>query len=86
MATKMRRAPRQSTNLPAWIDVGNDSSLQRCTLVDVSEYGARLTGRDIERVPSEFTLLLSKSGQPRQRCNVVWKLNNEIGVKFVPAL
>jgi hypothetical protein len=86
MATKMRRAPRQSTNLPAWIDVGNDSSPQRCTLVDVSEYGARLAGRDIERVPSEFTLLLSKTGRPRQRCSVVWKLNNEIGVKFVPAL
>jgi hypothetical protein len=83
MATKMRRAPRQSANLPAWIDVGNASALQRCTLVDVSEYGARLAGRDIERVPSEFMLLLSKTDQPGQRCNVVWKLNNEIGVKFV---
>jgi len=85
MATKTRRAPRQSANSPAWIDAGNASALQRCTLVDVSEYGARLAGRGVELVPDKFTLLLSKAGHPRHRCSVIWKLNNEIGVEFIPA-
>lgn len=56
-----------------------------CTMVDVSEAGARLRlgvtapGLDL----SEFTLMLSKFGDSKRRCALVWQDGDYIGVRFL---
>jgi PilZ domain len=83
MSNDNRRRPRKQLNVPAWIDVGNDARLQRCTVVDASESGARLAVEDIECLPDKFNLTLSRRGQPQQRCNIVWRRDDEVGIEFI---
>lgn len=56
-----------------------------CTMVDVSENGARLrlgvqvSGLDL----SEFTLMLSKFGDSKRQCSLVWQDGDYIGIRFL---
>lgn len=85
MSTDKRQRPRKLLNLPAWIEVGADARPQRCTLIDMSDSGARLAVDDIECLPDKFHLALSKFGRPRQSCNIVWRRHDEIGIEFIAA-
>jgi hypothetical protein len=85
MSHDKRLMPRRLLNSPAWIDVGNDASLQRCTVVDLSDSGARLAVDDIECLPDRFLLALSRFDQPRQNCYIVWRRHDEIGIEFIAA-
>ncbi len=66
--------------------VGRDGSWQRrCTMLDVSDSGARLQvdgsldGLDLK----DFILLLSAIGSAHRRCDLVWRDGNYIGVRFL---
>jgi PilZ domain len=83
MSNDKRRRPRKQLNLPAWIDVGNDAHPQRCTVIDMSDSGARLAVDDIECLPDRFHLGLSRYGQSRQSCNIVWRTHDEVGIEFI---
>lgn len=83
MSNDNRRKPRKQLNVPAWIDVGNNARLQKCTVVDASESGARLAVEDMECLPDKFNLILSRRGQPHQRCNIVWRRDDEVGIEFI---
>ena len=56
-----------------------------CTMVDISDTGARLRlgihvpGLDL----SEFTLMLSKFGDSQRKCTIVWQDGDYIGVRFL---
>jgi hypothetical protein len=55
-----------------------------CTLLDISDSGARLALPASTEVPDEFVLLLSANGKARRRCRVAWRGNrDQIGVQFV---
>jgi hypothetical protein len=51
--------------------------LLNCVICDISALGAKLTIRDVDRFPDEFTLLF------RRRCRVVHRFDGQIGVQFV---
>jgi len=57
--------------------------VQQCTVIDISSGGARLELEDIRAIPDTFSLLLSKFGQQRYQCSVVWKAAAEVGVEFI---
>jgi hypothetical protein len=66
--------------------MGIDGTWQRpCTMLDISESGARLQVPDsIEGLNlKEFFLLLSSTGLAFRRCELVRVNGDEIGVKFV---
>ena len=42
-----RRVRRVTVNIPAWIEVGDSTLLERCTLVDLTDAGAKLVVADI---------------------------------------
>src|ERR1700722_971293 len=70
---------------PAWIHVGDSSALRNCTLIDISDSGAKLALDDIEDIndlPGKFSLWLSRHGHPRYTCRIVWSDHKTIGVKF----
>ncbi len=83
MSNDKRRWPRKQLNLPAWIDLGNDLRPQRCTLIDISDSGARLAVEDIEGLPDKFHLAMSRFGKSGRSCNVVWRSHDEVGIEFV---
>ncbi len=53
----------------------------KCQMLDVSESGTRIRVGDPRLAPQEFLILLGK-GLTRW-CQVVWRSETEIGVKFI---
>ncbi len=59
---------------------GTDSAM-RCTIVDVSDDGAKLDLGNVDILPSCFRLFLPVSKAIRE-CEEVWRNGREIGVVF----
>ncbi len=55
---------------------------QPCTVVDISEAGARLVVADPKDVPDRFTIAMTEQGVPRRLCRLVWRGVSDIGVAF----
>ena len=83
---EQRRSLRQPVQFPAWIDLGNGSEHRECTVLDVSDGGARLMVASPGHLPKEFWLLLTRSGARRRRCKLVWRSDVEIGVRYLGAV
>ncbi len=53
-----------------------------CRVIDVSELGARLVVGDPQTMPQQFLIVL---GPKLSRwCDVMWRSETEVGVKFTP--
>ena len=52
------------------------------TISDVSDTGARLDVQEPDSIPDRFVLLLSKNGEARRLCRVVWRNEHQLGVQF----
>jgi hypothetical protein len=85
MQKENRKRPRRRFRYLAHVAFGDGSPIRQCTLLDVSETGARITIDISDTMPAEFALLLASGGAARRWCNVVWQSGSEIGVLFVPA-
>ena len=72
-------------NKPVWIERTLSNILERCTLVNVSEIGARLTISDVYDLPDSFALHLTRGSEPGRQCRVIWQRDHEVGVEFVSA-
>jgi hypothetical protein len=67
--------------------MGVDGTWRRsCTLLDVSDTGARLEVEGSVNVlqAREFFLLLSSTGLAFRRCELIWIDGSDVGVRFVP--
>jgi len=81
---KDRRAGRrQDLRYAARIESLTDGAEIPCTLLDVSQTGARLVAREPEQVPDEFLLRLAVGRQALRHCAVVWRDGANIGVRFI---
>jgi hypothetical protein len=78
----MRQGERNKVDRAAWISLGNGLPLRNCTLIDISDSGAKLALENIDNMPDSFSLWLSRHGHPRYSCRVVWSRQNTIGVRF----
>lgn len=83
MTFQLRREDRAEVSRRAWLDTGDGGPLVNCTLVDISESGAKIAIDEVDTVPETFTLWLSRYGYPRYSCRVVWRDCDAIGVRFV---
>ena len=61
------------------------SVVAKCTMRDVSASGASLVLHPISEVPDRFSLVLSQDGKVRRYCEVVWRSQALLGVRFVSA-
>jgi len=84
MALRMRQDNRNKVDRVAWINVGNDLPLRNCTLIDISDSGAKLALEEVGDIPDIFSLWLSRHGHPRYSCRLVWSHQDKIGVQFSP--
>ena len=83
MSNERRRAQRQDMRWEALI-VGNEGSIvARCMMINVSASGAKLILPASTEVPDFFVLVLSKNGEVRRQCEVTWRREKSVGVRFV---
>lgn len=78
-----RGGRRQDLRYAARIERLADGAEIPCTLLDVSQTGARLMAREPEGVPDEFLLRLAVGRQALRRCAVVWRDGASMGVRFI---
>jgi hypothetical protein len=84
LGREQRRTVRREARYSVGILYGEAPVRVACTLIDISESGARLVLPSGMEVPDEFVLLLSANGRARRRCRVAWRGNRrQIGVEFV---
>ena len=79
-----RKKPRQAIRRIVQAVTVSDTRLAvDCTLLDISQSGARLYSTDAATLPREFILVLRDD--IRKWCRVVRRAKNDIGVKFIEA-
>ena len=74
-----RRAERLVINRITTLRAERGSPRQ-CMITNISQDGARLFSDDVV-VPQEFDLVIADNLE--RRCQVVWRLGGEIGVRFL---
>jgi PilZ domain len=83
MSRDRRRAPRRRINAAAYLYTGDGRPLGECRMKDISTGGARLAHSIVAELPDQLLLLLSKDGAVRRRCQVAWRAENQLGVRFL---
>jgi len=82
MRSEKRKSPRKTMRYGAWVQDG-ETTPRSCVLADVSDTGARLEVESPDDIPEMFTLLLSGGREsPRRRCRVMWRSEDQVGVRF----
>lgn len=81
---RKHRDPRRSTRQQAWISQETGFATRPCTVLDISERGARLRIEDAAFIQPTVRLKLTPSSSGR-RCRVAWRKDNELGVEYLPA-
>ena len=84
MTVDRRASPRQALGRDVLIYSQDGKPIGACHLCDVSATGARLclTPRVLAQLPEEFILVLAKRAKVHRRCRIVWRGQDEIGVRF----
>ena len=83
MSADKRGAPRKNIRWGGTILDADGTIVSQCTMVNVSASGAKLAVKKPSALPNTFNLLLSKKGEVRRQCEVVWRADKTIGVRFV---
>jgi hypothetical protein len=85
MPIEKRRSERKDMSIavPVWIDRGDGSPWEGCTLKDVSSGGAQLMLASSDKpLPDRFLLRLSMRDQAGKACILRWRRGNMIGVQY----
>ena len=56
--------------------------IAKCAVLDISQSGARIAIDESISLPVEFTLQMTKNGGVTRQCQLVWRNNDQIGVRF----
>ena len=83
---EQRQSIREQVKFPAWIDFGDGSQPRDCTVLDVSEDGARIIVSSPAELPKEFWLVLSADRMRRRQCRIVWSSDTQVGVRYLGAI
>jgi len=76
-----RASPRKKTNAVGKVIFNDSSSLLDCTILDLSDGGAKLEFSSRQVLPRTFILQLSSGSVTR--CEVRWAKDNFFGVRFL---
>jgi hypothetical protein len=79
---RRHRPSRRRTNQPAWMTVDDSFAARQCTVIEISEGGARVRVEDPQFVRPHFQLKFERAS-PGRACKVVWKKGDVIGIEFV---
>jgi hypothetical protein len=85
MSGDKRKSRRKPIGADAFLYSFDGRRIGPCQIKDVSEGGAMLVHSSGEELPSQFVLALSRNGQVRRHCQIVWQAVNHVGVRFTGA-
>jgi len=77
-----KRETRKSLQQSAWIVLEGGFAARPCTVIDLSDSGAKIRVDDPSSVNSKLKLSFSRDGRKGQSCEVVWRRANTLGLKF----
>jgi PilZ domain len=83
MSSDKRKFPRKKINTVGFLYTTEGWPLGECRIKDISTGGARLAHGLSDEIPAELLLSLSRDGRVRRRCEVRWRKEKEIGVRFL---
>lgn len=83
MANENRAHPRIPTRLMGRLLSLDGGCNYECLLVDVSEGGARVSTPECGLVPSRVFLFVPDGGGNFFECDVRWRRDGEIGLRFI---
>jgi len=83
MSSDKRRFPRKKINTVAFLYTTDGWPLGECRIKDISTGGARLAHAPSNEIPTEFLLSFSRDGKVRRRCELRWRNEKELGVRFL---
>lgn len=75
-----RQSTREGRLLSGKIVYNNNSCVMSCVVLNMSNGGAKLRPADIVHCPGAFALRVQ--GQSPRDCEVVWRKQDVIGVRF----
>ena len=83
MPSDKRKSPRKKISAVVFLYTTEGWPLGECVIKDISTGGARLAHALSDEIPAEFLLSFSRDGKVRRRCEVRWRTEKEIGVRFL---
>jgi hypothetical protein len=82
MFDNKRKSVRRTLIWEAAIIASDGTWQHRCTILDVSQTGAKLSIDPEISLPGEFFLSLTESGRVGRPCCLVWRTDDKVGVRF----
>ena len=79
---ELRKKPRRQFHYNAGVLLDGKSLPQPCAIADISETGARIVLATECNLPERFILLLTRSGEARRHCRLIWHNGLAAGVEF----
>ena len=77
------RSTRKSVQHPGWLVFEGSFAARPCTVLDMSDSGARIEVSDPGAVPAKLRLAFSRDVRTGRPCEVVWQRGKILGVKFI---
>jgi hypothetical protein len=77
-----RRAKRRTQTSRGSIRLEGGFASRVCTILNLSDHGARISVEGANKIPDVFTLIIAKNLQGRS-ARVKWRRGKEIGAEFV---
>jgi len=79
---ELRTKPRRNFRYNAGVLLDGKSSPHPCAIADISQTGARIILSVEYELPERFILLLTRNGNARRHCRLVWRHGLAAGVEF----
>jgi hypothetical protein len=77
------RSARKSVQQPGWLIFEGSFAARPCTVVDLSDSGAKILASEASPVRTKLRLAFSRDVRMGRPCEVVWQRGKTFGVKFV---
>jgi hypothetical protein len=77
------RSARKSVQQPGWLVFDGSFAARPCTVVDLSDTGAKIKVNEPSPLPTKLRLAFSRDVRTGRPCEVVWQRGKTIGVKFI---
>ena len=80
-----RRNPRRNIGILAALTTNENKLIGFGAVKNVSADGAKIVLSDEFELPGQFIVTLSNKSGPRRICEVMWRNEKAVGVRFLPS-
>ena len=80
---RTRKHPRQAIKAVGYLYTRDGWPIGECVVRDISAGGAKFVHKIADELPGDLILALSKDGHVRRSCQLVWRKDDQVGVRFV---